>query len=149
MRRPIVVSLLLAAMLPACDGDTPNQPTAVASSTPVAPTPTPTPVPTPTPMSISGEWRSEARSWDIRLEQSGSSLRGVLVGFKNQQYSNLNDPALQVRGTMNSAGAVEFHADAFELSFSGTAEAGGARMTGTLHDCVQICRNYGEVLTRK
>jgi hypothetical protein len=72
-----------------------------------------------------------------------------LLGFKNMQYANPADPALQITGTVGSAGQIEFQADAFALSFTGSAEPGSTRMTGTLYDCVNVCRKYGEILTKK
>jgi hypothetical protein len=73
----------------------------------------------------------------------------VLLGFKNQEYADPADPALQVNGTVTSSGHIDFSAPAFNLSFDGTVEAGSRRMTGTLRDCVTVCRNYGEILNRK
>ena len=131
-----------------CDKTTTPDPVPSPVAAPTA-APNPTPAPTPPPLSVTGEWRSEARSWDIRLEHSGSSIRGALLGFKNERYSNSGHHDLQITGTVSGSGAVEFQAAAFDLSFSGTVEADGARMTGTLHDCAGSCRNYGEVLTRK
>ena len=110
--------------------------------------PPPTPPPTPPPLNVSGGWRSLARSWDFRLEQNGTTLTGVVTGFKNVTYSNLNDPVLQISGTISQAGAVAFKAPVFAIDFTGNVES-ATRITGTLYDCVQICRNYGEILEKQ
>ena len=147
--RPARFLVVGFTLLAGCDGgNTPNTPTPVTSATPT-PAPAPTPTPTPAAASVTGVWRSEARSWDIRLEQTGSTLRGNLLGFKDQEYSNPGHPDLQITGTITAAGAVEFSASAFSLSFDGVVAPGGMRMTGTLRDCVTVCRNYGEILNRK
>lgn len=141
-----LLAVVALAVLAGCGEETPNAPAPVAA-TPV-PTPTPTPTPTATPLpSASGFWHSEARAWDIELVQQGGTLRGQLLGFKNVTFAP--EPALQITGTVDAAGTVEFHADAYALRFSGTLEPGGARMTGQLFDCVQVCRNYGEILIRR
>jgi hypothetical protein len=97
---------------------------------------------------VSGGWRSLARSWDFRLEQSGTTLTGVVTGFKNVTYSDLTDPTLQISGTISPSGEVAFKAPAFAIDFTGSVES-SSRMTGTLYDCVQICRNYGEILEKQ
>jgi hypothetical protein len=147
--RSSMVLVLGVALLSACDGAT--TPTPVNSPPPVAPTAAPTPVPSPTPAatSVTGYWRSEARSWDLRLEQNASTITGHLVGFKDNAYSNPQHADLQITGAVSETGDVEFSAAAFALSFSGKTEAGGARMTGTLYDCVNVCRNYGEILNKR
>jgi hypothetical protein len=147
MRHLTVVCLVL--LLVGCGGGSSTSPSA---STPVAVTPTPAPTPTPTPAptyNVTGYWKSEARSWNFNLSQSGTSIRGTLTGFKNETYPDLNDPALQITGTITSAGKVSFSCPLFSLSFDGYIETGNARMTGTLYDCVNNnCRNYGEILVK-
>ena len=127
-------------------GGTVSNPTSNAT-----PTPVPTPVPTPTPLSlnVTGGWRSEARSWNFSLTQSGTSLTGVVTGFKNVAYPNLSDPVLQIIGTVGPGGAVAFKAPIAAIDFTGVAEPSGLRMTGTLFDCVTVCRNYGEILDKQ
>lgn len=83
------------------------------------------------------------------MEQEGSTIRGRLVGFKNAEFSNPEHPDLQITGTVTGTNTVDFKADAYALRFSGTAEAGGARMTGSLFDCVNVCRSYGEILIKR
>jgi hypothetical protein len=97
---------------------------------------------------VSGGWRSLARSWDFRLEQNGTTLTGVVTGFKNVTYPDLTDPMLQITGTISPNGTVAFKAPVFAIDFTGMAES-NVRMTGTLYDCVQLCRNYGEILEKQ
>lgn len=148
--RSSAILVLGVVLLSGCDNPEGPTPTSMPSPS-AAPTAAPTPTPTPTPAaaSVTGNWRSEARSWDIRLEQNGSAIGGHLVGFKDMTYSNPNHPDLQITGTVNAAGEVEFGAAAFALSFTGTVEPGGAHINGTLYDCVNVCRKYGEILTRR
>jgi len=147
--RSRIVPVLGLALIAGCGGGGDSNPT--VSTPPVAATPAPTPAPAPTPpaLNVTGGWRSEARSWNFRLEQSGTTLRGVVVGFKNVTYPNLDDPLLQITGSITSGGAVAFKAPAFGIDFSGNVEPSGTRMTGTLFDCANGCRNYGEVLVKQ
>jgi hypothetical protein len=152
----LTASLALALLLGACgEGDGPDCarnptgpgcPVEVASPSPL-PTPTPTPTPTPAP-DVSGNWRSLARAWNFNLKQDGSNLSGVVAGYKNVSY-NPSDPAVQINGTIDSSGNVAFSAELFGIEFSGVAETGGLRMTGTLRDCANGCRNYGEILEKQ
>jgi hypothetical protein len=96
---------------------------------------------------VAGIWTSEARSWDIELQQSGTRLTGKLLGFKNVTYAP--DPALEISGTVTSSGHVTFGCAAFELSFEGDVESNLSRMNGTLRDCAGGCRNYGEILVKQ
>ena len=100
-----------------------------------------------TALNVSGTWRSEARSWNFRLEQNGTTLSGVVLGFKNISYPE-NDPSVQITGSISS-GDVAFTAPVFGIEFTGTVDASGIRMTGTLRDCAGGCRNYGEVLDKQ
>ena len=144
----IAASLIVLSM-PGCGGSDSSN---TAPTPPIAatPTPAPTPAPTPTPaaFSVSGRWRSEARSWVFDLEQQGGTLRGVLRGFKGAEFPNLDDPALKIKGTITSAGRVEFQCDAFSFSFDGTVQAGSQRMTGSSSDCANSCRKYGDEMVK-
>lgn len=134
---------LLSLVAAGCGGGGGNT-TAPSPVTPVAqatPTPTPTPVPVP---NVAGFWVSEARQWNIELRQSGNTLTGVLRGYKNVTYSNLQDPALQITGTISNAGHVNFGCSAFDLGFEGDVN-GPNHMNGSTHDCANGCRNYGEI----
>jgi hypothetical protein len=113
-----------------------------------SPSPVPTPTPTPPALDVSGGWRSQARAWNFRLQQSGTTLSGVVLGFKNVSYPE-TDPAVQITGTISSSGDVAFKAPVFGIDFSGTVDSSGIRMTGTLFDCANGCRNYGEVLDKQ
>jgi hypothetical protein len=77
------------------------------------------------------------------------TIRGQLVGFKNAEFTNPTHPDLQITGTVTGTNTIDFKADAYALRFSGTTEAGGARMTGSLFDCVNVCRSYGEILVKR
>jgi len=99
-------------------------------------------------LNLTGGWRSEARSWNFRLEQNGSALTGVVLGFKNVSYPE-TDPVVQIAGTVNADHTVSFKAPVFGLDFTGVAEPSGLRMAGTLFDCANGCRNYGEVLDKQ
>jgi hypothetical protein len=99
-------------------------------------------------LDVSGTWRSLARSWNFDLKQDGDSLSGVVTGFKNVRYPP-TDPTVQITGTIDSGGNVAFSAAVFDIQFSGVAEPGGLRMTGTLRDCAGGCRNYGEILEKQ
>src|SRR5262245_36855794 len=94
--------------------------------------------------SLNGRWRSEARAWIFELTQNGSSLSGVLIGFKDQIYTN--PPPLT--GTITSGGRIQFTSGAFSISFSGTVSSTVNSIPGTLFDCANNCRDYGESLTR-
>jgi hypothetical protein len=98
---------------------------------------------------VTGGWRSQARAWNFRLEQNGTSLSGVVVGFKNVTYSDLSDPILQISGTISPTRNVAFKAPVYGIDFTGVAETNGLRMTGTLFDCANGCRNYGEILDKQ
>ena len=151
MRSRLALALGLA-LLVACGGGDGGGSTVLpptgGSTPPPAPAPTPAPSPTPAAVNVTGGWHSEARSWNFRLEQNGTALTGVVLGFKNITYPDLSDPVLQIGGTITN-GVVAFKAPVFALDFSGNVEPGGLRMTGTLFDCANGCRNYGEVLTKK
>jgi hypothetical protein len=99
-------------------------------------------------LDVTGNWRSLARSWNFNLKQDGSSLSGVVVGFKNISYP-ATDPTVQINGTIDSGGNVAFSAAVFGIEFNGVAEPGGLRITGTLRDCAGGCRNYGEILEKQ
>ena len=151
-------ALALALLLGGCGGGTScaENPTSVTGQPPpVSPTPTavstPTPTPTPTPaaLDVSGAWRSQARSWNLRLEQSGTTLTGVILGFKNVSYPDPTDPVVQIAGSISTSGEIAFQAPVFGIEFSGTVDSSGIRMTGTLRDCASGCRNYGEVLDKQ
>lgn len=152
MRSRLALALGLV-LLSACGGgggggSTVRPPTA-GNTPPPAPTPTPVPSPTPAALNVTGGWHSEARSWNFHLDQNGGALTGVVLGFKNISYPDPSDPVLQISGTITANGTVAFKAPVFALDFSGNVEPGGLRMTGTLFDCANNCRNYGEVLTKQ
>jgi hypothetical protein len=111
-------------------------------------TSSPEPSPTPAALDVTGGWRSLARSWNFSLTQDGSNLSGTVRGFKNISYDQ-SDPAVQITGSIDSGGNVAFSAPVFGIEFSGVAESGGLRMTGTLRDCAAGCRNYGEILEKQ
>jgi hypothetical protein len=104
--------------------------------------------PAATVLDVTGSWRSLARSWNFNLKQDGSALSGAVVGFKNVSY-DASDPAVQIDGTIDSSGNVAFSAPVFGIEFSGVAEPGGLRISGTLRDCAGNCRNYGEILEKQ
>jgi hypothetical protein len=145
--RDVLIPLVLC--LPACGGsDSPSGATPTSTPTP-APTPTPTPTATPVPAAnVSGDWRSEARAWYFRLEQSGTSITGYVIGFRNVQYPP-TEPAVQITGSVDASRNVIFRADVYAIEFSGRLEADGRRMTGQLFDCGNGCRNYGEILIKQ
>lgn len=97
---------------------------------------------------MSGGWHSQARNWNFRLEHNGGALTGVVTGFRNVTYPDLSDPVLQISGTVGPGNAVAFKAPAFGIDFSGVIES-NVRMTGTLFDCANSCRNYGEILDKQ
>jgi hypothetical protein len=140
------MGLVLLAGCGGGDGGTVSNPTANATPTPV---PTPAPTPTPLALNVTGGWRSEARAWNFSLTQNGTALTGVVTGFKNITYPDLSDPVLQISGTVGPGSAVSFTAPVFGIDFTGVAEPGGLRMTGTLFECANGCRNYGEILDKQ
>jgi hypothetical protein len=142
--------LLLAAalILPGCGGSGSSGNAPTPPTQPPAPVATPTPAPTPVPVAnITGSWDSEARRWHFRLEQRGSRVSGQLLGFRDTYYSNPDHPDLAISGTVSSGGVVNFGCTAFSVNFSGQV-ASSTRMTGTLYDCGNACRNYGEVMVK-
>jgi len=159
IRRKLALAggLALALLLGGCGGgktnpcgDNPAGPGCPASPlTSPSPTVVSTPTPPPAALDVTGGWRSEARGWNFRLEQSDTTLSGVVTGFKNVTYPDLTDPVLQISGSISPDGAVAFKAPVFGIDFSGTADPSGIRMTGTLFDCANGCRNYGEVLDKQ
>jgi hypothetical protein len=155
IRRKLALAgaLALSLLLGGCGSGDPGKcanPAASGCSVVVVTSPSPTPTPTPTQaaLDVSGVWRSQARSWNFRLAQSGTTLSGVVLGFKNVSYPEA-DPAVQITGSISSSGEVAFQAPVFGVEFSGTADSSGIRMTGTLRDCANGCRNYGEVLDKQ
>ena len=155
----LATAVAFALVLGACGGggacgdrstaaDCPPSPSPpIATPTPFA-TPTPIATPTPAALDVTGSWRSLARSWNFNLKQDGSTLSGVVVGFKNISYP-ATDPTVQINGTIDSSGNVAFSAAVFGIEFNGVAEPGGLRITGTLRDCAGGCRNYGEILEKQ
>lgn len=137
----------LAVMLGACGDGGPTTPVVTTPPPTPAPTPASTPTPTPTP-AVSGFWDSEARRWHFRLEQQGTTITGSLLGYRDVYYSNPEDPDLKITGTLVGS-QVEFHANAFGVNFGGTIQADGRSITGTLRDCANGCRNYGDVLVKQ
>jgi hypothetical protein len=117
----------------------------VVTTNPPLQEPTPPPA---TALNVTGNWRSLARSWNFNLKQNGSTLSGVVVGFKNVSYDP-SDPLVQITGSVDSNGNVAFSAGVFGIEFNGVAETGGLRITGTLRDCAGGCRNYGEILEKQ
>ena len=150
MRRSVVVTVVSMLTLAGCGGGggSTSAPSS-AAPTAVAPTPTPTPTPVPVPPNVAGVWKSEARQWYFELRQSGSRLTGVLLGFKNVTYSNPDHPDLQISGAITTSGHVNFACAAFSLGFEGDVGTTLQRMDGTLYDCANGCRNYGEILVRQ
>ena len=143
MRRLLLVTMLL---LPGCGGGGGNAPTPVTPPPAPAATPAPTPPPVSVP-SIAGSWDSEARRWHFRLQQSGSNITGQLLGYGRDYYSNPEHADLAIRGTVASNGTVTFGCAAFGVNFTGRVES-ATRMTGTLYDCGNGCRNYGDVMVK-
>jgi hypothetical protein len=139
--------VLGVALLAACGGGG-GSPTASTPTTPANPVPTPAPTPTPQTFNVSGDWRSQARSWNFRLRQDGTTITGVVLGFKNTGYPQ-SDPAVQITGSISQNGALVFRAPVWAIDFEGSAAAGGLRITGTLYDCANGCRTYGEVLDKQ
>ena len=130
---------------PAAECQPRPSPSPVVTTDPRPPEPPPPPVAV---LDVSGTWRSLARSWNFNLKQDGSTLSGVVLGFKNVSYP-ATDPTVQINGTIDSSGNVAFSADVFGIEFNGVAEPGGLRITGTLRDCAGGCRNYGEILEKQ
>lgn len=127
------------------DCTTRPSPSPVVTTNPPLQEPTPPPA---TALNVTGNWRSLARSWNFNLKQDGSTLSGVVVGFKNVSYDP-SDPLVQITGSVDSNGNVAFSAGVFGIEFNGVAETGGLRITGTLRDCAGGCRNYGEILEKQ
>ena len=146
-RTALALAVCATVMLPSCGGsdggsNTPNAPT-------TQPTPAPTPTPTPVPVvTVNGDWRSEARAWYFRLEQSGSTITGRVLGYRNTQYPE-GTAGTTISGTIDANRNVRFLADVFAVEFSGRLEADGRRMTGETYDCGNGCRNYGEILIKQ
>jgi len=139
----------LAVMLGACGDGGPTTPVVNPTPQPTpVPTPAPTPTPTPAPAAVTGSWDSEARRWHFRLEQQGTTISGSLLGYRDVYYSNPEDPDLKITGTVVGS-QIDFHANAFGLNFGGTIQADGRRITGTLRDCANGCRNYGDELVKQ
>ena len=138
--------LLAALLLPACD-DGGNAPTPITQ--PPAPPPVTQPPPPPPPQvaNVSGYWDSEARRWHYRLTHSGSVITGQLLGFRDVYYDNPDHSDLFIRGTVSSNGTVGFGCPAFGLRFDGRIES-GSRITGTLFDCGNGCRTYGDIMVK-
>jgi hypothetical protein len=139
--------LALAVMFGACGNDGPTNPSPPPPPPPTL-APTPTPAPTPAAPVVTGFWDSEARRWHFRLEQQGTAITGSLLGYKDVYYSNPEDADLQIKGTIVGS-QIDFSANAFGTSFSGTVQADGSRISGSLRDCANGCRNYGDVLVRQ
>jgi hypothetical protein len=138
--------LIAAVLLPACGGGG-NDPTPVTQppappATTLAPAPPPPTVP-----SVAGTWDSEARRWHFRLRQSGSTVTGQLLGYAQTYYPDPNHPALAITGTVSSSGAITFGCQSDDVGFTGVVVSSN-RMTGTLFDCGNGCRNYGDALVR-
>jgi len=153
----LATAVAFALVLGACGGGGACGDRSTAADCPPPPaSPTPTPITTPTPIAtptpaaldVTGNWRSLARSWNFNLKQDGSTLSGVVVGFKNISYP-ATDPTVQITGTVDASGNVAFSAAVFGIEFNGVAEPGGLRITGTLRDCAGGCRNYGEILEKQ
>ena len=141
----ILAGLALVTLgMAACGGGGggPSSSSNIPPPTPAPPSPAPTPTPTP---NVAGFWTSEARQWHIELRQSGSTLTGVLRGFKRVTYDNLDHPDLQIKGRITNAGHVEFGCTAFSMGFEGDVDSTRARITGTTFDCANDCRKYGDV----
>jgi hypothetical protein len=148
MEVPMRKLLLIAAgLLPACGSGGGNNPTPVTQA-PAPPAATPAPAPTPVPVpTVSGSWDSEARRWHFRLVHTGSTVTGQLLGFANTYYPDPNNSDLAIRGTVSSTGAISFGCRSDGVSFEGRIE-NSSRMTGTLVDCVNGCRTFGDILVK-
>jgi hypothetical protein len=149
MRKLLVA--VIVALLPACGDDGGggggNDPTPVTQP-PAPPATTQPPAPPPTIPNVAGFWDSEARRWHFELRQTGATINGTVLGFRDTYYGNTDHPDLQIRGTVSTSGAVTFNANAFSISFDGRRES-STRMTGTIYDCGSgNCRSFGEVLVR-
>jgi hypothetical protein len=140
-------ALAFALMLGGCGDDGPTSPSPLPSTAPTA-APTPTPAPTPAAPVVTGFWDSEARRWHFRLEQQGTTITGSLLGYKDVYYTNPDDAELKITGTI-AGSQIDFRANAFGTTFSGTVDAGGSRISGTLRDCANGCRNYGDELVKQ
>jgi hypothetical protein len=148
MRFRATSAVLFLALLAGCGDGGNDRSTGTTAPTPVTQaTPVPTPVPTPAP-SVSGDWVSQARSWNFRLRQNGTTLSGVVLGFKKVGYPQ-GDPAVQITGSISTSGEVAFRAPVWGIDFTGRVAADGITMNGTLYDCANGCRNYGEILEKQ
>jgi hypothetical protein len=144
-RSRIGLVLAGAIALSACGSDTVVNPSPPPPPVPVA---TPTPAPTPVPVAnVTGSWDSEARRWHFRIQHDGSTVTGQLLGFRDVYYSNPEHGDLAISGTVSSTGAINFGCAAFGVNFEGRIES-STRMTGTLYDCGNGCRNYGDVMVK-
>ena len=132
-----------------CGSSSPTTP--ATTPTPFPPTPPPRESPSPPALSATGVWRSGARDWIIELEHRNGVLTGRLLGFGKDMYSNPEHADLQIRGTVNAAGVVDFGCVAYQLGFTGRVDPGGRTMTGTTFDCAgrSGCRNYGEIWAKQ
>lgn len=149
----LACALALAMTLGAC-GDGENcstNPTGASCTPPPPPPPSPTaaaPSPTPIPIpNVSGSWDSEARRWHFRLQQQGSTVSGQLLGYRDVYYSNPDHGDLAISGTISSTGAITFGCAAYGVNFDGRIDS-SSRMTGTLYDCGNGCRNYGDIMVK-
>ena len=138
--------LVAALVLPACGSDGGNPPTPVTQP-PAPPVTQPPPPPPPSVANVTGSWDSEARRWHFRLSHSGSAITGQLLGYRDVYYPNPNHGDLAIRGTVSSTGAISFGCNADNVFFEGRIES-GTRMTGTLYDCVNGCRSYGDIMVK-
>jgi hypothetical protein len=100
--------------------------------------------------SLTGVRTSAAREWNFDIEQSGGTLRGRLMGFKDTTLAN----PLPLNGVARSPRSVEFDVPGPfvvggirvpGLGFTGTAAPDLDTMTGTLDEG----RTFGEVLRRR
>jgi hypothetical protein len=159
IRRKLALAqaVALALLLGACgsEGKSPcsnpaaaNCPPTPAQSPVITASPSPEVPPATTAFDVTGGWRSLARAWNFSLRQDGANVGGVVTGFKNVSYPP-SDPSVQITGSIDSSGNVAFSAPVFGIEFSGTVESGGLKITGTLRDCANGCRNYGEILEKR
>ncbi len=143
MRKLLLIAVLL---LPSCKGDGPTPPTPITPTPPPLATLAPAPPPPSVP-AISGAWDSEARRWHFRIQQQGSTVSGQLLGYRTVYYPDPRHPDLALRGSITPGGVVTFGCNSDGVYFEGRVES-ATRITGTLYDCVNGCRSYGDVLIR-